>query len=53
MWKMCPVRIIYNIFQIGQPIRLLLAYVGEDFEDVTYELGDGEIYFCLCFFGIH
>lgn len=26
--------------QLAQPIRLLLNYVGEEFEDVKYEQGD-------------
>lgn len=28
-------------FQLAQPIRLLLNYVGEEFDDVQYEQGDG------------
>lgn len=28
-------------FQLAQPIRLLLNYVGEEFDDVHYEQGDG------------
>ena len=31
----------FYIFQLAQPIRLLLNYAGEDFEDVQYEQGDG------------
>ena len=30
------------VLQLAQPIRLLLKYVGEDFEDKYYEQGDGE-----------
>lgn len=29
-------------FQLAQPVRLLQNYVGEDFEDVQYEQGDGK-----------
>lgn len=31
-----------HYFQLAQPIRLLLTYAGEDFEDVMYEQGDGK-----------
>lgn len=30
--------------QLAQPIRLLLNYVGEDFEDLYYEQGDGNVF---------
>lgn len=33
---------MFFIFQLAQPIRLLLHYVGQDFEDVQYEQGDGQ-----------
>ena len=29
-------------FQLAQPMRLMLNYVGQEFEDVQYEQGDGE-----------
>ncbi|KAJ8301663.1 hypothetical protein KUTeg_020650 [Tegillarca granosa] len=34
----------WNTRGLAQPIRLLLNYVGEDFKDVRYELGDGPDY---------
>lgn len=37
MWINCTV----VLFQLAQPIRLLLNYVGEEFEDKQYEQGDG------------
>ena len=30
------------VFQLAQPMRLMLNYVGESFEDVQYEQGDGK-----------
>ena len=32
---------LIHSFQLAQPIRLLLKYVGEDFEDKHYECGPG------------
>ena len=32
---------LYLLPQAAQPIRLLLAYTGMEFEDVLYEQGDG------------
>ena len=29
------------LFQMGQPIRLLLAYTDIDYEERVYEMGDG------------
>ena len=31
-----------RIFQLAQPIRLLLAHAGEEFEDKQYETGPGQ-----------
>ncbi len=40
-------------FQIAQPIRLLLAYVQEDYEDKRYQCGPGKrciaCSICFCF----
>ena len=33
-------------YQLAQPIRLLLKYTGTEFENITYEQGDG----MCCFF---
>lgn len=33
---------VFCYFQLAQPIRLLLNYVGEEFEDVMYVQGSGK-----------
>lgn len=35
------IQFLAPFFQLAQPIRLLLNYVGEEFDDVHYEQGDG------------
>lgn len=35
------------LFQLAQPIRLALSYVGEDFEDKYYEVGPGLLSFIV------
>lgn len=34
-------KLFFFTLQLAQPIRLLLNYAGEEFEDVQYEQGDG------------
>lgn len=41
---MMPVLAYWNIRGLAQPIRLLLNYVGEEFEDKMYECGDAPDY---------
>jgi len=42
----------WNIRGLAQPVRLLLGYVGEDFEDKLYECGDAPTFDKSCWFDI-
>ena len=40
---------MYFFLQLAQPIRLLLNYVGEEYEEIQFVMGDGRFYTSISF----